>query len=214
MAQAVAVGRVEAAVNAQVSQFKSNVVRFTRATLNDGGKKIRRRMIRERLSGMKYPRNRAPAGAPLARKRGTLQKSLRYRTRDQGDVVTLDTSIGGGEAYYADRWEDEGRLQFRRVVQEEMVHIQDALRTGFAFLARNPGKPGVLTPGIAGTGIEDFFAERDKATFFASRRLTNRGGRGRRAKAGANSFQADFKRGFWDREGLIPRSGLLERGGL
>lgn len=214
MAESVAVGRVERALVARLRQFNANVVRFTRRTLNDGTKAIRLRMTRERLSGIKYGRNKAPQGAPLARKTGTLIRSINGRPKDQGDTITLFISIGGGAAWYAQQYEDNGRLQFKRICSDEFVRILEELRIGFSFLARSPGQAGVLTPGVAGSGIEDFFAERDLTTFKASRRLTNRGGRGRRARPGANSFQADSKAGFWDRERQIPRSGLLTRAGL
>lgn len=214
----VRVSSVERVMSRQLGQFLANVQRFCRATLLDAGKRIRRRMTRERLSGIKYPRNQAPKGAPLARKTGTLARSLKYETKANGNSFELTVAIGGGRAYYADRWEDEGRLQFGRVVKEEMTATREALKIGFAFLAANPARSGQLTPGaISGDDLVDARDAGDAGRFFAptratvleghfsAQRLRNRGGRPRKG-ALVNSSIGAAKKGFWDRDGLIPRS--------
>lgn len=133
------VGSVVKEALRQVANFQTAVQQFARRTLNDAGKRIRRRMIDERLSGIKYARKTAPKGAPLARKTGRLIRSLFYKPQLLGDNVTLLVGIGAGGVYYADTWEAEGRLQFSRIAILELEAAREELRIGFAFLAKNPG---------------------------------------------------------------------------
>lgn len=231
----VRVGSVERQVIAQLQQFKSAVVQFTRRTLNMGGRAIRLRMVRERLNGRPYRwwktnkgigGEKPPPGAPLARKKGYLIRSIRMPVKDQGDSVVLNASIGDSRAWYAEQHENSGRLQFRRVVAEESVKILENIRIGFSFLAKNPGaRYGSLSAGaISGDDLIDARAADDPGRYFSpgrfvvagghftSQRLRDRGGRGKR-NIGPSANPKHLKDGFWDKERLIQRSGLLLRGG-
>lgn len=226
----VRVGSVERVVFAQLRQFKSAVVQFTRRTLNMGGRAIRLRMVRERLNGRPYRwwknskgigGEKPPPGAPLARKKGYLIRSIRMPVKDQGDSVVLNASIGDSRAWYAEQHENSGRLQFRRVVAEEAVKIQQNLQIGFSFLAKNPGfQYGSLSAGaISGDDLIDARGADDAGRYFkptrfvaagghfGSRRLRDRGGRGNR-NIGPSANPKHMKDGFWDKERQIPRSGF------
>jgi hypothetical protein len=148
----VKVDSVERALTRQLGQFRDNVQRFARKTLLDAGKLIRKRMVEERLSGIKYARGKAPKDAPLAKKTGALIRSLRYTVKTQGSQVRLVSAIGSPKVYYAGRYEEEGRLQFGRIAKEVIARAQDELRIGFGFLARSPAAAGALS--LESTAIE------------------------------------------------------------
>jgi len=145
----VRVESVERVLTRQLGQFKENVQRFARKTLLDAGKLLRKRMVEERLSGIKHARGKAPKGAPLAKKTGATIRSVRYDVKTEGSQVRLIAAVGGGKVYYAERYEDEGRLQFRRIAKEVLRGAQDELRIGFGFLARNPAAAGTLSAASA-----------------------------------------------------------------
>jgi hypothetical protein len=138
--------------------FEREVERFARATLNAGGRRFRARMVRERLSGFKQPRGKAPSGAPLAKKTGVLQRSLMYKPEKSGSGMSLTVSIGAGAAYYAERYEREGRLQFQRLLEQEARRIEEDLRYGFEAIARTAGQASGVVGAVssaAGAGVEE-----------------------------------------------------------
>lgn len=211
----VSVSSVEAVLRQRVSQFQSNLQRFTRRTLLDAGKRIRQRVVEERLTGARLPRRQAPKGAPLSKRSGDLIRSIRYDvlTRNQNEI-SLKASIGNVKVYYADRYEDEGRLQFGRIAREVLTQAQDELRVGLAFLARNPGTPGVLSSESAaleapvsalGSQLQEawkgrgaFLAKRKEDRAYASRfrELRSKGRRLERAKRSGRRAFREVTSGF------------------
>jgi len=138
----------QSSVGAQLAAYERNLQRFVRATLLQGGRKFRSRMMRERLSG--------PPG--LNKKKGRLRRSLRYRVFSGGSSIALRAQIGGPIAPYAELHEEKGRLAFQRVFREEAEQTVDALRTGIQFLAGSSS--GVTAAaGAFETGAEELGLE-------------------------------------------------------
>ena len=212
----VRVGSVESAVFRQVGQFKQNVADMVKRVLRACWRRIRQRMIQERLTGRRYvwwgngsPRGyggeKPPKGAPLARKSGNLIASMGGFVTPEGDGLKLVAQIGRG-AYYADRWEEEGRLQFRRIAQEEMAKAQAEIQANFAVLAQLGGGRGLSAESQALIDTSDTVLSPDagrnalltgfRQEFAGRRARSNQLQRARRAKtSGARGFK-NATRGF------------------
>jgi len=137
-------GGFRSSIAGELQAFVANVLRFVRDALKQGGRDMRRRMIRERLSG--------PPG--LNRKSGKLIRSLDYTTSGNDNFVKLQFSIGGHGAHYAEQHEQSGALGFRRLFAVVALEIVENIRIGFAFFARG-GTGGDLSFTLSGVGDLD-----------------------------------------------------------
>lgn len=134
--------QIKLGVADQARAFGAAAQRIAVATLRTGGRRFRARMERERLSAPRPmimergKRLKMSDTAPLSVKTGALKRSLRYQLLRETSAVTLQAKIGGGKAYYADKWEDRGRLQFGRIFGEEAKRTEDELRLAYEAAGR------------------------------------------------------------------------------
>lgn len=203
------VGSVEREVSRQIGQLKQNVAAMIKRVLRQCWRRIRARMIAERLTGRAYRwwktqdgygGERPPAGAPLAKKTGNLIRSMGGFVNTNGDNIGLDAQIGKG-AYYAEQHEDSGRLQFRRIATEEMEKAKQEVAANFAVLAKLGGARGLSAESQALVDASDAVLSPDagrnallqsfRGEFEARRQRSNAYQRARRAKT---SGQRAFKR--------------------
>jgi hypothetical protein len=139
----VRVSSVEKTVFSPVAQFKQNVSNMVRRILRACWRRIRQRMVNERLTGPRQPRRQAPPGAALSKRSGDLIRSMGGFVVPDGDGWKLDAQIGRGIAGYDEIYEKSGRLQFRRVAQEEIAKAQEEIREGFAVLSKVRAGAGI-----------------------------------------------------------------------
>ena len=206
----VRVGSVEKAVQSQVAQFKQNVSDMVKRVLRACWRRIRQRMIKERLTGRRYvwwgnssPKGyggqKPPKGAPLAKRSGNLIASMGGFVTPDGDGWKLDAQIGRG-AYYADQHETAGRLQFRRIAQEEMAKARDEIKQHYAVLTQLGGARGLSAGSQALLDAAETTLSSEAAGFrreFAERRArSNQLQRARRAKTSGQRAFKNATRGF------------------
>lgn len=135
----VRVSSIEAAVRRQVGQFKQNVSNMVKRVMRACWRRIRRRMVAERMTGPRQKRRAAAPGSPLSKRTGNAIRSLAGFVLPDGDGWKLDATIGKG-AYYIDQYEDNGRLQFHRIAREEIEKAQAEIRQNYAVLAKLRGQ--------------------------------------------------------------------------
>lgn len=203
------VGSIEREVHRQIGYLKSNVAAMVKRVLRACLRRIRQRMVSERLTGRAYRwwktqdghgGEKPPAGAPLAKKTGNLIRSMGGFVNVNGDNIGLDAQIGKG-AYYAEQHEDSGRLQFRRVALEEMEKAKQEIAENFRALAQLRAGRGISAESQALIDASDSILSADAGRnaalkeyrgFFAEKRdRLNAYQRARRAKT---SGQRAFKR--------------------
>lgn len=214
-------GVYTSSIGSQLQRFEETVKRIIRGAMLQGARRFRSRMMRERLSG--------PPG--LYKKTGKLRRSLitggpqgggTLGVRQGSGHIRYRAQIGGSIAPYAAQHEQAGRLEFRRLFNEEAAKTIDAIRTAMQFVAS--GTPGFDVAGfVAFSDLESGF-DRDASAAESRRRFSTRTSSGRRnIRTGLKQFRKLMKSKKWEQfeaSGLAPIlkaraervEGLLERG--
>lgn len=117
-------------IRSQAEAYMRSVRGFVRRTLLDFGRRLRSRMMVERIGG-------GPQSA-LQVKTGKLKRSFRYQLVETATGYSIEAKVGGGPAGYAEDHEDRGRLEFQNTFEQEAQGALSAIETGLQFLAKNP----------------------------------------------------------------------------
>lgn len=134
-------------VGAQLSAYERHVDNFVRVSMNQGGQRIRSRMVKEQLS---KPTEASRGVFGVRRRKGDLQRSLYTRPTKQGFVWALVAALGfGGIAPYAEEHEKRGRIRFLALVEQEFRVILDGIRTGLEFFGQRFGQAPTSTTEVA-----------------------------------------------------------------
>jgi len=111
----------QSSIGKELAKYQKDVQYWIRGRLLDTGKRWRKRLIRERLSG--------PPG--VFRKTGRLVKSVRYKTKaNQDGTVKIDMWLDTNIAPYAADLERRNLIGFKRIAAEEQNKAVKEIRAG------------------------------------------------------------------------------------
>lgn len=123
-------------IGPQLKALEGQIKRFIRSSLLATGRRMRSRMLREWLSKPKGTK-----GPGVSRKTGKTQRSQRYRVFVNPASIKLRQQIGGGPAWYVEKLERFGKIQFRKTFAEEAQRAVSQIQSGIQFFMRSFGRP-------------------------------------------------------------------------